>query len=194
MKVVNLADADHRLDQRTSTIRQQIRDIQNILSPTDETSMFLSSLCAIELQDLPAPERHEFLVSISEMANFALETQHLSTEAQNARDLRNAGFASFPKLPAELRLKIWGSAMQFELKPRVHCIDRKKGRFVSNQANSPLLGICHESRTQYLKATESLGGAFAFETYINFHADIVYLSFFRSRDDIEYPRDEGGAD
>lgn len=194
MKVVDFADADQRLGRRTSAIRQQIRDIQSKLPPTSGISVFLSTLSATERQDLPVLERHKFLVSISKMANFALESLLLSAEAQKARDLRNAGFASFPRLPTELRLKIWRFAMQFELMPRVHCIDRKQGRFVSNQGISPLLGICHESRTQYIEATESLGGAFAFETYINFNTDIVYISFFKGRDYFEYPPDEARTD
>jgi hypothetical protein len=81
-------------------------------------------------------------------------------------------FKSFALLPAELRIKIWEMAEENALHPRIHCIEERNSRFISNQPLSPLLHACHESRTCFLNSTET---TFAFGSYVNFSRDIIYI-------------------
>lgn len=84
----------------------------------------------------------------------------------------NRTFTSFPRLPLELRLRIWQLLSLDHVRPRIHVIDAELIQIVSNQPISPLLHVCSESREEYISLTKT---QFAFETYINFDIDAVYL-------------------
>jgi hypothetical protein len=85
---------------------------------------------------------------------------------------RPADFKSFAGLPTELRVRIWEIFMEHHLFPRVHCIEERNSRFISNQPLSSLLHVCHESRICFLNGTQS---TFAFGSYVNFSQDIVHI-------------------
>jgi len=101
------------------------------------------------------------------------------------QSIKDRSFTYFNLLPTELRMKIWGFAFASHLQPRVHCIDVRishdydhKAIFVSNHPISPILHTNHESRSLYLFETQT---TFAFETYINFSTDIIYIPDFAER-------------
>lgn len=105
--------------------------------------------------------------------------------AQLEQCTKNRSFTCFNLLPTELRIKIWGFAFASHLQPRVHCIDVRisdnydhKAIFISNHPISPILHANHESRSLYLFETRT---TFAFETYINFNTDIIYIPDFAER-------------
>ena len=85
---------------------------------------------------------------------------------------RPTDFKSFARLPTELRVRIWEIFMEHHLLPRIHCIEERNSRFISNQPLSPLLHVCHESRVCFLNGTQS---TFAFGSYVNFSRDTMYI-------------------
>jgi hypothetical protein len=92
---------------------------------------------------------------------------------------------SFNNLPTELRLKIWEFAFASHTEPRLHCVNLQKSKsspdretFISNHPVSPILHTNRESRSHYFHKTQL---TFAFETYINFDYDIVYVPELQDR-------------
>jgi 2EXR family len=106
-------------------------------------------------------------------------------ETQLQQILKDRQFTCFDSLPTELRLRIWEFAFASHTQPRIHCVDMSKsngdreGTFISNHPISPILHTNHESRSHYLLKTQLM---FAFETYINFDTDIVYIPDFADRE------------
>ncbi|PVH77071.1 hypothetical protein DL98DRAFT_424370 [Cadophora sp. DSE1049] len=96
----------------------------------------------------------------------------------------NDGFHKFSQLPAEIRITIWELAFGLDrLSTTVHCIEERRGRFISNQPVSPLLHTCHEARKIYLTHPSRRGVTFDFGTYIDFDYDTVYLIDFEDDKD-----------
>lgn len=102
-----------------------------------------------------------------------------------------SNFPRFGDLPGELRLNIYELCFIPELGPKIHCIDErtskvaKRGaKFISNQPISPFLHVCEESRAHYLFVSKA---CFAFETFINFSIDTIYIPDFASREE-QFPR------
>jgi hypothetical protein len=135
--------------------------------------------------------RHSLPVSLQEQYLGLLENfiaahgtlKKLKEAAKEQRGTKDGGFTCFQSLPTELRLKIWRFAFASYLCPRVHCIDVRtskghKLKFMSNQPVSPLLHTNRESRAHYLFTTQM---TFAFETYINFKIDTIYIPDFEDR-------------
>ncbi|KAI9047204.1 hypothetical protein LZ554_008658 [Drepanopeziza brunnea f. sp. 'monogermtubi'] len=59
-------------------------------------------------------------------------------------------FPNFPLLPYEIRLCIWELAFGSSFQSRVHCVDERNQKFVSNQPILPLFYISQETRSFYL--------------------------------------------
>ncbi|KAI0997273.1 hypothetical protein K3495_g10913 [Podosphaera aphanis] len=102
-----------------------------------------------------------------------------------------SSFRGFSNLPYELRITIFEFVLVSDLAPKIHCVDertskgdKKEATFISNQPISPLLQVCHETRTIYLSKTKA---QFAFETYIRFSVDTIYIPDFASREE-QFPR------
>jgi hypothetical protein len=99
---------------------------------------------------------------------------------EESRLTANKSFTSLLRLPIELRLKIWELALPSQNQPRIHCVNERKSSFISNQAISPLLHVCNESRTFYLSYTQA---TFAFETYFSPKMDIIYIPDLANREE-----------
>ncbi|KAL5313642.1 hypothetical protein ACEPPN_018063 [Leptodophora sp. 'Broadleaf-Isolate-01'] len=88
----------------------------------------------------------------------------------------NNQFHKFPQLPAELRIEIWELALGLDrFRTVVHCVDERRGRFISNQPISPVLHTCYEARNVYLSHPFRVGIEFAFGSYVNFEFDTIYM-------------------
>jgi len=109
-----------------------------------------------------------------------VQIQEAAAAAEESRLTANNGFASFLRLPIELRLKIWELALAPQDQPRIHCVNERKSSFISNQPISPLLHVCNESRAFYLTYTQA---TFAFETYLRPKKDIIYIPDLANREE-----------
>ena len=130
---------------------------------------------------LPLHLKRQYLSVLENLVEARAERKNIQEEAQLQLSLRARDFPRFNELPKELRIKIWGYASASHTKPRIHClkiVDSRSSRgasFISNQPVSPILHANHESRSCYHFETHP---TFAFETYINFDTDIVYIPGF----------------
>ncbi|CZR56119.1 uncharacterized protein PAC_06007 [Phialocephala subalpina] len=153
-----------------------------------------------QIQSLPYESKPDMIAQLEWTVKVvtARRVRHLEKEGQRF-------FGCFLLFPMELRLLIWQYAFEADVHgPRVHCIDarhpifeehdpgntndntaviveaalQKGGRnFISNQPIPSVLQACRESRNHCLSRTTAM---FAFETYIDFSKDIIYIP------DLEY--------
>jgi hypothetical protein len=126
--------------------------------------------------DAPLKQKEELLEVLD---IFAIDKQMQETTIRmviqtptTQKPNRPTDFKRFARLPPELRVRIWEMVMEHHLLPRIHCIEERNSRFLSNQPLSPLLHACHESRVCFLNSTQT---TFAFGSYLNFSRDIIYI-------------------
>jgi hypothetical protein len=134
---------------------------------------------------LPVALKEEYLGVLEDFIAAHGNLKKLQEAAEQERYINDRSFTCFNLLPIELRLKIWGFALASHLQPRIHCVDVRisddydhKAIFISNHPVHPILHTNHEARTLYLSKTQT---TFAFETYINFFTDIIYIPDFAER-------------
>ena len=127
---------------------------------------------------------HHLKKSRVERAAVAAEVAASTSDSGTTEQIASA-FHPFSNLPTELRLKIYSFISGGYKRPRVHRINNRPDtalEFLSNQAISPLLHICRESREEYLKQSQSV---FAFQTYVNYSRDIFYFMDTNSHGDFQ---------
>jgi 2EXR family len=134
---------------------------------------------------LPVTLKEEYLGVLENFIAAHGNLKKLQEVAEQEQCIKDGSFTCFDLLPTELRLKIWGFAFASHQQPRVHCVDVRilddcdhKAIFMSNHPVHPILHTNHESRSLYLFKTQT---TFAFETYINFSTDIIYIPDFAER-------------
>jgi hypothetical protein len=164
MKIINTSilvrrpfDREHFVDLELRRLQEEL-DVGNIFRANEETLQYKEEL--LKVLDRAATDAQKQ----------GMETQP-ATETAPARGPTD--FQIFTRLPAELRVRIWEIVMEPHLLfSRIHCVQERSSRFISNQPLSPLLHVCRESRNFYIESTQT---TFAFGSYINFSRDIIYI-------------------
>jgi hypothetical protein len=156
MKILNYANHEWIEGQRAEAINREIRRLTFMKGFPFDPAFFKTRKLS---------EKIEHLISLQTLEH-DLEDQAIAARTQ----MQDARFQVFSLLPLELRLKIWRFTMEPHTHPRIHCVDRKRGHFISNQVISPLLHTCVESRAAYFEALEP---TFMFQTYVNLNMDII---------------------
>jgi len=173
MKIINLSTLTRKPWDRNQFLDLEIERLQEEIGVRERIGIHL-----------PVKLKEQFLTVLENFINVHAKLKNIQEKTQLQQRLQAREFTSFNSLPAELRLKIWEFTFASHTQPRVHYVrianlsgDRDV-TFISNQPVSPILHTNHESRSHYFLKTLS---TFAFETYINFDTDIVYIPDFEER-------------
>ncbi|KAF8850220.1 hypothetical protein BDZ45DRAFT_696903 [Acephala macrosclerotiorum] len=193
MKIIdaNAEDREARRLEREATVNREIISLGSQLLPNlfavddNEEERLTAGILKIPFAEKAIyKERMELAIDFIAFAQLAKSAPPQSAPTPST-------FNGFSRLPIELRLKIWGYALETYCRERVHCIDISKSnkenyneiiearpeqnwKFVSNQPIPGIVHACHESRNLYLSRTDAKYCP-ALATYINLNMDIVYV-------------------
>jgi len=161
-KIINTSSQARVLPDYDQGIEERIREYQVLVGLTTPINPSL----------LSRDSKYRYMTSLTRFYSELYRAKIVQEYTEERIKHSNASFSCFLALPLELQDQIWEHTMASDLKPRVHCVMERKSEFVSNQSISPLLHVCARSRQLYLSKTCALP---AFQTYINFELDTIYL-------------------
>jgi len=172
MKIISPTRSAHKSLDRNQFLDLEIERLQEEIGVKERIGI-----------PLPIHLKAQYLALLENFTHVHAKLKNVEEETILYQSLQAHEFTCFRHLPTELRLKIWGLSFAPDTQPRVHCIkivnsDTDRENFISNQLVSPILHANHESRSHYLSNIQSV---FAFDTYINFDTDIVYIPYIDHR-------------